>query len=92
MGNGKYEEFTLISGYVCNGLFSTGEDGFGTRRMTSFYKLFGRCQASEREFHPIRDYLCTKDAKFKGGWTSTQCLEATVFCRSHGYRSPGLVL
>ena len=58
-----YEEFTLISGYVCKGLFSIGEDGFGTRRMTSFCKLFGRYQDPERELHPIRDYLCTTDAK-----------------------------
>ncbi|KAL0673460.1 hypothetical protein Bca4012_001441 [Brassica carinata] len=31
-----YEEFTSISGYVCNELFSIGEDGFRTRRMSSF--------------------------------------------------------
>nr|VDD49874.1 unnamed protein product [Brassica oleracea] len=37
-----YEEFTSISGYVCNGLFSIGEDGFGIRRMTRFCKLFRR--------------------------------------------------
>uniref|UniRef100_A0A0D3BUK4 Uncharacterized protein n=1 Tax=Brassica oleracea var. oleracea TaxID=109376 RepID=A0A0D3BUK4_BRAOL len=62
-----YEEFISISGYVCNGLFSIGEDGFGTRRMSNFCKLFRRCQDPEREFHPIRDYLCTEDAKFNGG-------------------------
>ncbi|KAF2586070.1 hypothetical protein F2Q70_00036947 [Brassica cretica] len=32
--NGMHEGFTSISGYVCNGLFSIGEDGFRTRRMT----------------------------------------------------------
>jgi len=62
-----YEELTSISGYVCNGLFSIGKDGFRTRRMTSFCKLFGRYQNPEKEFHPIREYLCTKDAKFKSG-------------------------
>nr|VDD52036.1 unnamed protein product [Brassica oleracea] len=44
-----HEEFTSISGYICNGLFSIGEDGFGTRRMASFCKLFGRHQDPERE-------------------------------------------
>ena len=60
------EESTLISGYVCNGFFTIGEDGFGTRIMDSFCKLFRRCQDPEREFHPIMDHLCTKYAKFKG--------------------------
>ena len=54
MEYGMYEKFTIISGYVCNRLFSIGEDGFGTRRMASFCKLFGRYQESEREFHTIR--------------------------------------
>ena len=42
LGNGMYEKITSISGYVCNGLFSIGEDGFGTRRMASICELFGR--------------------------------------------------
>ena len=42
MGNGMYEEFKTVSGHICNGLFATGEDGFGTRRMTSICKLSGR--------------------------------------------------
>ena len=67
MGYGMYEESMSIPGYVCNGLFSIGEDGFGTRRVASFCKLFGRYQKSERELHTIRDYTCTKDAKYKGG-------------------------
>ena len=29
LGNGMYEEFKTVSSYVCNGLFSIGEDGFG---------------------------------------------------------------
>ncbi|KAL0655244.1 hypothetical protein Bca4012_075828 [Brassica carinata] len=47
LGNGVYKELTSVQGYVCNGLFSIGEDGFGTRRMTSFCKLFGRYQDPE---------------------------------------------
>ena len=50
MGTGMYEELTLVSGHICNGLFSIGEDGVGTRRMTSFCKLFGRYQEPERNF------------------------------------------
>ena len=42
MGNGVYEEFASVSGHVCNGLFSIGEDGFRTRGMTNICKLFGR--------------------------------------------------
>ena len=67
MGNGMHEEFTSISGYVWNRLFSIGEDGFRTRGMTCFCKLFGRYQDPERELHPIKDYISTIDAKFKGG-------------------------
>ncbi|CAG7864833.1 unnamed protein product [Brassica rapa] len=62
-----HEEFISVSGYLCNGLFSIGEDGFRTRRIVSFYMLFGRHQDPERKFPQIRDHLCTKDAKFKGG-------------------------
>ena len=42
LGNGMHEKFKTVSGYVCNGLFSIGEDGFGTRRMASIWKLPGR--------------------------------------------------
>ena len=67
MDNGMHEKFTSFSGHVCNILFSIGEDGFGTRGMASFCKLFGRYQDPERELHPIRAYLYTTNAKFKGG-------------------------
>ena len=30
LGNGTYEEFKTVSGYVYNGLFSIGKDTFGT--------------------------------------------------------------
>ena len=65
LGNGMYEELTSISGYVCNGLFSIGEDSFGTRRMTTFCKLFGIYYYPGRKFSPIKDRPCTKNAKFK---------------------------
>ena len=51
-----HEELTSVAGYVCNWLFSNGEDGFGTRRMTRFCKLFGRHQDPERKFPQIRDH------------------------------------
>uniref|UniRef100_A0A0D3D211 Uncharacterized protein n=1 Tax=Brassica oleracea var. oleracea TaxID=109376 RepID=A0A0D3D211_BRAOL len=35
MANGMHEEFKTVSRDICNGLFSIGENGFGTRRMTS---------------------------------------------------------
>ena len=67
MGNGMHEKLTTILGYVCNTLFSIGEDGFRTRRMASVCKLFGIYKEPEREFSPCRDYLCTKNAEQKGG-------------------------
>ena len=59
LGNGMYEEFKIISCYICNGLFSIGEDDFGTRRMTSIWKLSGRHQASTKEFPQLRYCSCT---------------------------------
>ena len=46
LGNGVHAEFTSNIYHICNRLFSIGEDGFETRRMISFYKLFGRYQDS----------------------------------------------
>ena len=66
MGNGMYEKLTTISGYVCNRLFSIGEDGFRTRRIASVCKLFGGYKQSEREVFPSRDYLCTKNVEQEG--------------------------
>ena len=40
--NGMCEEFTSFSDHFCNGSFSIGEAVFITRRIDSFYKLFGR--------------------------------------------------
>ena len=39
LDNGMYEEFKIVLGYVCNGLFSIGEDGFGIRRIANIWKL-----------------------------------------------------
>ena len=64
LGNEVYEEFTSVSGHVCNELFSISEDGFGTRRMTMFCKLFGRYQDPERKLLQLRDHPCVMDAKF----------------------------
>ena len=36
LGNRMYEEFKTVSGNVCNGFFSIGEDGFGTREWPAF--------------------------------------------------------
>ena len=91
LGNGMHEELTSILGYICNRSFSIGEDGFGTRGVTSFCKLFRRYQDPEGEVHTSRDYLCNTDAKFKGGYFSTQCQKAIFLCRSYGCSSPGLV-
>ena len=46
LGNEMYEEFKTVSGYVCNRLFSIGEDGFGTRRMTSILKVIRKTLSS----------------------------------------------
>ena len=67
MGNGMHEKLTIISGYVCNGLFSIGEDGFNTRGLASICKLFGGYKQLEGEFFLCRDYLCPKNAEQAGG-------------------------
>ena len=47
MGNGVYEEFTSVLGDVCNRLFSIGEDGFGTKRMTIVWNVSERRSISK---------------------------------------------
>ena len=64
---GMYEELKTVPGYVYNGLFSIGEDSFGTRRMASIWKLFGRYQAPQRKFSQLRHCPCTSDGEFSGG-------------------------
>ena len=40
-----------VLSHICNGLFSIGEDGFETRKMTSFYKLFRKYQDPKESFN-----------------------------------------
>ena len=67
LGNGMYEELTTVSGYVCNGLFSIGEDGFGTRRMASIWKLSGRYQPFTKKFPQLRHRSCISNGEPTGG-------------------------
>ena len=67
LGNGKYEEFKTVLGYVCNRLFSIGEDGFGTRRMASIWKLPGRHKAFKKKFPQLRHRSCTPDGEPTSG-------------------------
>ena len=39
LGNGMYEKLKAVLSYVCDGLFSIGEDGFRTIGMASIWKL-----------------------------------------------------
>ena len=41
----------IVFCYFCNGLFSVGEYGFGTKRMVSLCKLFGRHTNLEEKFN-----------------------------------------
>ena len=66
-------ELASVSSHVCNRLFSIGEDGFRTRRMVSFCKLFGRRQDPAKKFSQLRDYSCTTNARFEGAYSSTKC-------------------
>ena len=61
MGNGVYEELTPVSGHVCYRLFSIGEDGFRTRRMTGVWKLSGRHKNFKNKFPQLWDHSCTSD-------------------------------
>ena len=67
MSNGVYEKFATVLSHVCNGLFSIGKDGFGTRRMASVWMLSWRYQNFEELLPQLRDHLCTPDEESKGG-------------------------
>ena len=56
-----HEELALVSGHICNGLFSVGEDGFRTRKIARFGKLFRKYQDPERKLLQLRDHSCTKN-------------------------------
>ena len=55
--------------------------------MTRFFKLYGRYQDSQRKFPQLINHLCTTNEESKGGQSSTECQETTVFHRSHGWRA-----
>ena len=86
-----YEEFKIVYGYICNELFLVVEDGFGTRRMTSLYKLFGGYQDLEEKFQHLRAHSYITDAEFTGEQSSTQCKKATVVCSLYGCGATNLV-
>lgn len=65
--NGVYEEFTSVSDHIYNGLFSISEDGFRTKRITHFCKLFRRYQNFPKKFHQLRNYLYTTGAQHNDG-------------------------
>lgn len=56
------EKFKAVSRHVCNGLFSNGEDGFGTRKIACFCKLFGRYQDTKEKFQSFKAHSYTPDA------------------------------
>ena len=66
MGNGMYEELTIVLGYIYNGLFSIGENGFKTIRMASNHmKSFTEEEvinfSNQRSFSPsICEYQISK--------------------------------
>ena len=66
MGNEMHEKSQTILGYICKGLFSVDEDGFGTRVVASLCKLFGRRNIFEEKFQQLRDHSYTTDTEFKG--------------------------
>lgn len=50
MANGMYTKSTIISRNVCGRLFATGEDDFGTRRMTAFASYLEEIQHMKESF------------------------------------------
>ena len=67
MGNEVYEESATASSYVCNGLFSIGEDGFGTRRMASVWVFSREHQNFKRLLPQFIARSCTSNEEFNGG-------------------------
>ena len=59
-----HEEFKAISGHICDGLFSIGKDGFGTRRMVR--QLPGRHYAFEKKLPKLRNRPCTSEEESRG--------------------------
>ena len=67
MGNGVYEESATASSYVCNRLFSIGDDGFRTRRMTSVWVLSRGHQNFKRLVPQFRAHSCTSNEELNSG-------------------------
>ena len=67
-----YEESQKVLNYICNGLFSVGEDDFETRGVASLCKLLGRHNIFEKKFQQLRDHSYTTYAELKGGQSRTQ--------------------
>ena len=66
LGNGMYEELKTVPSNICNGLFSAGEDGFGTRGMASICKLLRRYQAFKRKLSKLRHRSCSPNDEYTG--------------------------
>ena len=69
-----YEESNTVHCYICNELFSVGENSFRTRKMVSICKLLKRHKSFEEKFQQLRAHSYTTDEEFKSGQ------EAIVFC------------
>ena len=80
-----YEKFTTVSSYICNGLFSISENGFGTTGIACLWKLFGIYQDPEKKFQPFKAHSYTPNTEYKGRQPHTQCQEIIVVCRLYGY-------
>jgi len=50
MANVMYAKSTIISRNICDRLFATDEDGFGTRRMTTFASYLEEIQQMKESF------------------------------------------
>lgn len=58
-------------------------DSVDTRKIVSFCKLFRRYQIPGRKLYELENHSCTKNAKHKGGYLSTQCETTAIFRRSY---------
>lgn len=84
--NGVYEEFKTVYCYFYNGLFPICEDGFGTNRIFSFYKLLRIYKDLEEKFQQLRTHLYTTDTEFR----SRQSV-IVVYC-PYGCKATNLIL
>lgn len=78
-----YAEFTSVSDHICNRLFSTGEDNFGTKKIANFCKLFGKYQDAEGKFEQLEHHLCIQNTEYSGVPRSN-CLLSFTWIRVTG--------